>query len=470
MVFVRRSILAAIRAAKLRGAAVLVAGTLAIGAVGEARAVTLEQMLAAAYTNNPLLNAERARNRAVDELVPQALAAYRARIAATADVGVQTQETRVEDITSRRTTFPRGVGLTINQTLFDGYKTPNRVKQADTGVLAAREQLRNLEQNTLLDAVTAYMNVLRDASLLQLQKGNVDLLDEQLKATRNRFNVGEVTRTDVALAESALQGAIAQVAQADATLRFSRATFRRVIGVEAMKLSPGRPIERLIPRKLEEALARGYAEHPAILGSKYGVDSALLQVRVVEGELLPTVTLEGTLSNRWQPQSSIDQALTATIVGRLTVPIFQGGVEYARVREAKETLGQRRLEMDSSRDQVRAAVVQSFGLYEAARARIAAAEAQIKAAEVALNGVREEYRVGQRTTLDVLNAQQTLLNARVTLVTAQADRVIQSYSVLSSTGRLSVARLGLKVGIYEPQVHYDQTRDRWFGLRTPDGR
>jgi outer membrane protein len=204
----------------------------------------------------------------------------------------------------------------------------------------------------------------------------------------------------------------------------------------------------------------------------YNVDVAALQVKVAEGALYPTLAAVGTVQKTFGPTSSlaIAENLNASLAAQLSVPIYQGGAEYAAVRQAKETLGQRRLDLDTARDQVQATVVQSWGQLEAAKAQIAATTAQVTAAEVALNGVREEARVGQRTTLDVLNAQQALVNARVALVTAQRDRVVASYTVLAAVGSLSPQVLGLRIEVYDPMVHYQQVRDAWAGVRIPDGR
>ena len=206
--------------------------------------------------------------------------------------------------------------------------------------------------------------------------------------------------------------------------------------------------------------------------AQYNVDAALLQVKVAEGALYPTLSLQGNVQQNWldvEPAARCE-SFNASVLGQLTVPIYQGGAEYSLIRQAKETLGQRRLDLDTARDQVRQTVVQSWGQLEAAKANIEATQAQVQAAEIALNGVREEARVGQRTTLDVLNAQQELVNARVALVTAQRDRVVASYTLLSAVGRLSPQVLGLHVPVYDPNVHYQQVRDTWAGVRTPDGR
>jgi outer membrane protein len=314
------------------------------------------------------------------------------------------------------------------------------------------------------------MNVLRDTAILNLQRNNVEVLQEQLRQTQDRFNVGEVTRTDVAQAESRLAGAQSQVSLAEANLRTSIAVYRQVIGVEPRQLAPGRPLDRLVPPSLDSALKIGLNEHPAILAALHGVDAAELAVKIAEGELAPQLGVSGSVAKRFDVRQPGDEAITASVVAQLVVPIYEGGRVYAITRQSKETAGQRRLEADSARDQVRAAVISSWGQLEAARAQVVAAQAQIAAAETALNGVREEARVGQRTTLDVLNAQQELLNARVNLITAQRDRVVASYSVVQSTGRLNSRSLALAVAHYSPKVHFDQVKDLWAGLTTPDGR
>ncbi len=252
-----------------------------------------------------------------------------------------------------------------------------------------------------------------------------------------------------------------------------------MVGVEPRSLAPGRPLDRLVPRSIEAALRLGQEEHPALKAALHAVDVAELQVRVTEGELYPTLDVRGSLERRQDRVLSADppaaqpsgtDASRASVVAELVVPIYEGGQVYSRVRQAKETAGQRRLEADSIRDQVRADVVFRWGQYEAARAQIVAGQAEVEAAETALAGVREEARVGQRTTLDVLNAQQELLTARVNLITAQRDRVVATYAVIQAAGRLNSRYLGLKVTHYTPKLHFDQVKDLWGGLVTPDGR
>jgi outer membrane protein len=261
-----------------------------------------------------------------------------------------------------------------------------------------------------------------------------------------------------------------QASLAEANLRTSIAQYRQVIGVEPRQLAPGRPLDRLLPRSVDAALKVALTEHPAIKAALHGVDVAELQVKIEQGALAPQLGVRGSVAQRYDSQVSGDQAFSASAVAQLTVPIYDGGQASASTRQAKETVGQRRLEADSVRDQVRAFIISSWGQLEAARAQIAAAQAQVDASETALNGVREEARVGQRTTLDVLNAQQELLNARVNLITAQRDRVVASYAVVQAMGRLTSRSLGLAVNHYSPRLHYEQVKDLWGGLTTPDGR
>jgi outer membrane protein len=437
---------------------------------GSASAETLESALARAYVGNPTLNAQRASTRATDENVPRALSGYRPRVTGTADVGAQYQEGNTGSNNFVQRTFPRGAALQVDQTLFNGFRTYNQTQQAESQVLSARETLRSSEQDTLFNASQAYMDVLRDTASLNLQRNNVEVLEEQLRQTRDRFNVGEVTRTDVAQAESRLALGRSQVSAAESNLRASIARFRQVVGVEPRELAPGRPLDRLVPPTLDSAVRIGLNEHPAVHSALHALDAAELFVKVTEGELFPTLGLTGSASQRYDQGGPNNTIFTASVVARLTVPIYEGGEVYARVRQAKETAGQRRIEAESTRDAVRAAVVTAWGQLDAAKAQIIASQAQVQAAEVALAGVREEARVGQRTTLDVLNAQQELLTARVNLITAQHDRVVFSYSVVRAVGRLSRNLLNLNVSQYSAKQHFDQVKDLWYGVRTPDGR
>jgi outer membrane protein len=458
----------------LQGAAI-VALSAALLATG-ARAETIGGALAKAYLNNPDINQQRAAVRAQDENIPKANAGYLPNVSAQASAGLtDLYGTGLGASTPdpyRQDTRPRGYGLTVTETLWNGNRTENSIRQAESNVFGTREQLRNTEQNVLLSAVTYYMDVLRDTAILDLDRNNVEVLQEQLRQTQDRFNVGEVTRTDVAQAEASLAGARATALGAQSQLQASLANYRQAIGDDPKSLSPVAPLSRQLPKALPEAIAVSQVEHPAIVAMLHGVDAAALQVKIAEGALYPTAGLTGQVQKNFDvagyPVGS--QTLTTSLMGQITVPIWDGGATYAGARQAKEQLGQTELQTDLQRDKVRAAVVAAWGANENSSGVLRAARAEVQAAEVALAGVREEAKVGQRTTLDVLNAQQALLNARVQLVTAQHDSVVNSYSLLSAVGRLSIQTLGLAVPEYDPRVHFDQVKNKLWGVRTPDGK
>jgi outer membrane protein len=449
---------------------------------GEAAAETMESALARAYQGNPQLNAQRAIVRQNDEGVSQALSGYRPTLSATASVGEQyTNETGVFPAvppvlptglgyTVKGTTTQRAVGVNAGQTLFNGQRTANQVRKAESQVSAARETLRMMEESILLAAATVYMDVSRDSANLDVQQNNVRVLQRTLKDTHNRFDAGQVTTTDVAQAEAQLAAGEATLHAAESTLMTTRANYRRIIGIEAASLSPASPVDRLAPTTLNAAVAVGIAENPSVTAALYGVDVAQLQVKLAEGALWPTLALQGSFQQQTNSNILTPNLLLGTVALNLSVPIYQGGAEYSAIRLNKENEGQQRQNVEQVRDQARANVVQAWGQLAAAKAQVEAAIRQNDAAARALEGVRNEAQAGQRTTLDVLNAEQALVNARVSLIVAQHDRVVASYSLVSAVGRLSAQDLRLPVNIYDPMVHYQQVRDAWFGIRTPDGR
>ena len=446
-----------------------------------ASAETMQSALVKAYQNNPQLNAQRASARSIDENVPQALSGYRPKLSITASTGEEYVSLTSKSpspfnpgqpvYTNSANFFsPWTVGVTGTQTLFNGFQTANRTRAAESQVSGAREALRVMEQTILLNAATAYMDVLRDTANLEVQRSNVRVLQETLKQTRDRFDVGEVTRTDVAQAEAQLAAGQSAELAAESTLTTSKANYRQIIGVEPVSLAPGSPVDRFFPKNLAASIDLGLTENPNVTSAMAGVDVSFLQVKINEGALLPVVTAQIAAQQQSEPFPGLTTEFLGTATANVTIPIYQGGSEFSLIRQSKESLGQQRLTLDLTRNQVRQAVVQAWGQLEAAKAQVVAAQSQVTSSEVALNGVREEARVGQRTTLDVLNAQQALVNARVALVTAQHDRVVASYNVLSAVGRLSPQVLGLATPVYDPMVHYQQVRDAWVGLRTPDGR
>jgi len=453
------------------------AGLSLAGALGAAQAETVGGALIKAYLNNPDINAQRAQVRVADENVPKANAGYLPTAAANANAGVSSEFG--QDLGSSQgnglqtTGLPRGYGVTVQEQIWNGNKTFNSVREAESTVFGQREQLRNTEQNTLLSGLTFYMNVMRDSAAVDLNKSNVEVLKEQLRQTNDRFNVGEVTRTDVAQAQAALASAEATYLTAQSTLQGSIASYRQVIGDQPKSLAPVRPVVKLLPSTMTLAIAISQVEHPAITAALHGIDAALLTVKINEAALYPTVGLQGSLQKSFDLGAGIpngSKALIGSLVGQITIPIYDGGTSFAGIRQAKENVSQQELTADSQRDKVRAAVVTAWSLNEISTGVVKAAKANVTANEVALAGVREEAKVGQRTTLDVLNAQQALLQARLQLVDAEHDQVVNSYTLLSSIGRLSVKVLGLNVAEYDPRVHFEQVKTKQFGVRTPDGR
>jgi len=437
-----------------------------------ALADTIEAALVRAYQSNPQLNAQRASVRATDEGVPQALSGYRPKVNLTATGGYQYQDLQLAPGTpgTHGTTVPRSVGLTVTQTLYNGNQTANSTRAAESQVSGQREALRILEEQVLLQAATIYMDYLRDSAIVEVQRSNIRVLEQTLKQTQDRFNVGEVTRTDVAQSEAQLAAGRTQQLTAESNLTTTRSNFRRIIGSEPENLAPGSPVDRYLPSALQKAVDISLTENPNVTAAMYGIDVQYLTVKIKEGALLPTVTVQASAQRADEQSLQSFRSFGASAVAQLTVPIYQGGAEYSLIRQSKETLAQQRLNLDTTRDQTRATLVTAWGQLIAGKAQVSSAQAQVTASEIALNGVREEAKAGQRTTLDVLNAQQALVNARVALVTAQHDRVVASYSVLSAIGRLSPQVLNLPTTIYDPSVHYHQIRDSWAGVRTPDGR
>jgi outer membrane protein len=443
-----------------------------------ALADTIEAALVRAYQNNPQLNAQRAQVRSIDENVPQALSGYRPRVALTASAGYQYLDTNTTAGGSPtaivRTEIhganaPRSAGLTVSQTLFNGQQTANRTRAAESQVSGSREALRVLEQTVLLSAATIYMDYLRDSAIVAVNQSNVRVLEQTLKQTRDRFNVGEVTRTDVAQSEAQLAAGKTQLLTAEANLNTTRANFRRIIGNEPVALAPGSPVDRYLPPTLPGSVELSLIENPNVTAAMFGIDVNYLQIKINEGALLPTVTFQASVQQSYEQTMTIFRSFGASAIAQLSVPVYQGGAEYSLIRQSKETLAQQRLVLEQTRDQTRANTVTAWGQLVAGKAQVASAQAQVTASEIALNGVREEAKAGQRTTLDVLNAQQALVNARVALVTAQHDRVVASYAVLNAIGRLSPIVLNLTTTVYDPSVHYHQVRDSWYGVRTPDG-
>ena len=442
-------------------------------AIAPCASETLPEALVKAYQTNPQLNAERARQRGTDENVPQALAGYRPQIVASLSAGLQAVRNLLPDNSVQTATLrPWQIGVTVNQVLYNGNKTANSVRVAEFQVKSGREALRNAGQGVLLDAVTAYMNVLAGQALVEAQRANVAVLREIQATTKRRLEAGDVTPTDTAQAEARVSRGLADLNAAEVAFAIAKETYTQVIGEAPSQLAAASTVDNLSPNGLAAVKQTAGHEHPAILGAAYDVDVAQTTIKVAESSLLPTVSVQASASRAVQTDQTLTTTSTdqASVIGQLNVPIYDGGTAASQTRQAKEMASQSRMVLEQVRNQTRTAVVSAWVSNEGTKVALAAAESEVHAANIALQGVRREAAGGQRTTIDVLNAQQDLTNARSRLIQSQRDRVIASYTLLSAVGRLDVQVLKLNTPDYLPEVHYHQVRDAWHGLRTPSGQ
>lgn len=424
-----------------------------------ARSQTLADALAMAYTGNPTLGAEREQLRATDELMPQARSGYRPSLTIDGDAGVEYNDT---DSASSDTLTPGSAGLSVIQPLYRGGKTTAEVSRARSLIQSERARLFDVEQLVLLDGVAVYTNVVRDQAVLDLARNNEQVIQRQLEATQDRFDVGEVTRTDVAQAEARLAVAVAERVRAEGDLISSRAAFQRVIGIAPGALLTPDPLPGL---PVDEADAQTIAgtEHPAIIAANFAEAAAQDDVRIAEGDLLPELRLRGSVARSYDSSSFIDRQDDASLLAELTIPLYEAGFTDSRVRENKLRAAQRRLEADQTRLDVAEDVTRSWEALITAEAQIDAFEEAVHAAEIALDGLEREALVGSRTVLDVLDGEQEVFEAKVDLVRAQRDLIVASYALQAAVGRLSARNLGLAVELYDVETHYERVRDAWWG-------
>ncbi len=433
------------------------------GTAGTARAQTLDEAMAAAYANNPTLTAARAGLRGTDEKVPQALAKWRPTVDVDISIGrsFTFSNTRTVDRTQART--PRGGSLTIKQPLFRGFRTVAEMRKALSDIRSARASLIGVEQTVLLSAATAYMNVVRDQAVLELNISNEQVLNRQLEATRDRFRVGEITRTDVSQAEARLAGSTADRIQAEGNLEASRAAYQNVIGAVPGNLTRPQAAGDL-PVDREAAISSARELHPDVLSAIHDEESARSSVDAIVGELLPVLNLTGKMSRNFETAGNKSRVEERSVTANLEIPLYQSGSVHSRLRAAKQTAGQKRLLIDKARRDATEAAARTWESLQTDRARIESISAQIEAAEVALEGVEREAAVGSRTVLDVLDAEQELLDAKVSLVRAQRDETVAVFELKAATGQLTASRLGLPVTLYDADLHFEEVFDKWFGL------
>jgi outer membrane protein len=462
----------AAKSAEAKPAAATFAATISTQSEGPANANaalarTLSGALAATYSTQPALQAERAKLRATDEGVPQALAGWRPTVIVSGTTGYgdgyNAQSTAAGAVKTRTDRLLATPQATFTQPIYTGGKVAATLHKAETQIMAERANLIAQEEQSFIDTVTAYVNVIQNQQLLALQVSNEQVLTEQLKATNDRFRVGEITRTDVAQAEAALAGATAQREIAEGNLQTARATFQRVVGY----LPPGDLIEpqplRLPVKTQQEAAAMAGSNNPVVVSALFADATAKNAIDVAFAALMPQVSLQGQM---FQDQNSSLRNSSSNgyqVVASVSVPIYQGGAEYSAIRQARQSEQQTAKQVDDARRTAVQNAVQAWETLVAARASAQSTREAISANAVALDGVEREAIVGSRTTLDVLNAQQALLNSETTLVQNLASVVTASYTVAQAVGRLTARDLALPVPLYDETAFYNAVRNKWFG-------
>jgi TolC family type I secretion outer membrane protein len=440
--------------------AALVLGAVSLSlAAGEARAETLVQALVQAYQNNPQILAARDNLRSIDEQIAQAISLFRPSVNATLSAGYATARSINETNPGpgNRTLSdgrPRSMQLQLTQPIYQGGKEYAEVKRAEATIRATRARLHNTEQDIFFQVVTAYMNVVRDEAIVRLRANNVGVLQRQLQAVRDRFNVGEVTRTDVAQAEAAVAGAEAQRVLAVGNYESSKANYTNLVGHAPQRLSEPRP-PAFLPAQFGFLLATAKSTNPTIIAATYDEFAARHNVRSTISGLLPQINLNGSLSRSYDQSAIPDRRVdSASLTVTLTVPLYESGATYSKVRAAKQTVFQRGNDLAQARRSVEELATRAWQTLQAARASVASFQAQSRANGVALEGVRQENQAGLRTVLDVLTAQQTLLDSQVSLVSARRDMIVASYQVAQAMGKLTAVDLRLPVLIYDATAYY----------------
>jgi len=446
-----------------------------------ASAQTMTEALASAYATNPDLAADIANLKAVNEGVAQALSGYRPQISASASIESQLSNSQTDGVAGGTALTdggrdsrwhevdPATLGITVKQNVYNGGQTQASVNKAENTIMATRAVVQSTEQTVLLDTATAYSDLVQAQAALDVQRNNEAVLRRQLQATQDRFNVGEVTRTDVSQAEASLASAIASRIEAEGTLRSNRATFERYVGrPPGMLETPTVPAG--LPTSMQDAIQKAQANYPGVVAAVFTERAAADNIDLQFGALLPSIDIQAQIQRQYSTvshpkssngaQSRID---SATILAQLTIPLYSQGNQESAVREARYTQGQKRIQIESQRRQAIQSATQSWQALVTARSSIKSFQAAVKAEQLAVEGLQQEARVGSRTVLDVLQEQQNLLNAQLDLVKARRDEVVAGYQLRNAIGTLTAREMSLPVRVYDPEPDYRSTRARWWG-------
>ena len=415
-----------------------------------------------AYTTNPFLEQSRTSQKAIDEQAAQANSGWRPTVSLSGTAGRARTENSLTG-GGEVDLDPRTWSATVSQNLYSGGQTIAASGAAEANILSGRENLKSAEQIILLQTVTSYMDVMRDIAVLELNRNNEDVLAKQLEASQDRFRVGEITRTDVAQSEARLALAKANTTAAEAQLILSQSAYERVVGTKPGSLEQP-PELPAMPASEDEARNIAVESNPTLRAAVYSEEAANYTVDRQFGRLLPTLDLQAEVSHSEETSSRTSETDTKSITAQLRVPLYQSGAQYSAIRQAKAQASQARLGIAQTERETLEGVNNAWEALRSSRSRIVSARAAVKANEIALDGVRQEAAVGSRTTLDVLDAEQELLDSRVTLVRSERDEYVAAYSLLSAIGRLTVQDLGLPIEPYDPAVNADKVRWQHFGL------
>jgi len=434
--------------------------------IAPASAQTLTEALAYSYNTNPQLLAQRSLLRSTDEGVPQALSNWRPTVTFTGEAGINRGSVNTGAGDTFSTFKTRELDLHITQPIYRGGRTEAQTRQAINLVDSARAQTLAVETTVFQAVVQAFFDTYRDQTLVEVNRNNEAVLKKQLDATRDRFRVGEVTRTDVAQAESSLAQATANRIASEGQLEVSRANYTRAVGH-----APGRLIlakERpVLPASRDETLALAATNNPSVISANFAEAAARDNIDVVRGQLLPQISIIGDLNRSYSPSITLKTARedTASVVAQMTMPLYEGGQIYSQTRQAEQVVGQRRSQVDDARRAAVQSATQSWETLISGRAAVASFGAAVKAAQVALAGTQQEALVGSRTVLDVLIVEQQLFTTESQLVGAQHDAAVAEYNVAAAIGRLIAPELKLPVQLYDMDSHYKAVKDMWYGFR-----
>ena len=425
--------------------------------VGHAQ--SLSDALSLAYGSNPTLQAARASLRSADENIPQARGGYLPNISASAEIDratVDQQPGGKENIT------PKTYSVDVTQPIYRGGRTVAGISAAENRVKAQRQSLVSSEQEVFVDVATAYFNVVRDQAVVELTLNNEKVLEKQLQASKDRFRVGEITKTDVSQSESRLARAKADRTTAEGNLSVTRSAFEKLVG-QMPELLTQPELNYELPASLEEALALSRKQNPNLISTQFVEKAAVDDIDSEFGRLLPEVNLVASASRSENPSIFTDRVDRQEVGARLRAPLYQAGVAHSQVRQAKQDAARRKNQVDDAYRAATDATIQAWESIQSTKAAIESRKVAVSSAGVALDGVRQESVVGSRTTLDVLDAEQELLDAKVALIRAIRDQSVATFQLMAAIGKLTAKDLALPVKLYDVEENYSKVSDKLWG-------